>query len=170
MRAIICLGGEIASGKTTVAAALANHFPGAVVRSFGDVVRKEARSQGRPLDRATLQEVGISLIALGWESFVGVLLADLPDTTDVLIIEGIRHREAISEIARRNLGGQFLSVYLAIDLYIQQERLQARGEPLTDKAHEIESSLAEVQAAADLVLNGGLPVPETVAAIVARLA
>lgn len=62
MKAVICLSGGIASGKTTVAHALAEHFPSVAVRSFGDVVRNQARSQGKVLDRATLQAVGLSLV------------------------------------------------------------------------------------------------------------
>jgi dephospho-CoA kinase len=169
MRAIICLSGEIASGKTTVARSLAERLPQAIVRSFGDVVRQKAVNQGKKLDRATLQAVGMSLIADGWESFVDELLKDVPSSSAILVIEGIRHREAAEEIARRNLCDRFLTVYLMVDPQVQQARLAERGETLVSRAHAVESSLAEVKAVANLIIDSRLPVVEIVDKIIVYL-
>jgi dephospho-CoA kinase len=157
MRAVICLSGGIAAGKTTVAQALVEHFSDAAVRSFGDVVRHHAREQGKPLDRATLQTVGLALVEAGWRSFVDVLLYDIPQRVQVLIIEGIRHRKAVEEIRRRHLSDISLLVYLKIDSRVQEIRLNERGESPSTGLHAVESSLAEVEAIADLVIDGNLP-------------
>lgn len=169
MRAIICISGEIASGKTTLAQALAEHFQNAVVRSFGDVVRKRARNDGKPLDRATLQAMGLFLVAAGWPSFVDALLEDLPPWIEILVVEGIRHREAVDEIARRNLSDKMLTVYIQVDQPMQSARQQDRGESLLSRTHPVESSLGEVQAMADLVIDGSLPVGEIVEIVIERL-
>lgn len=169
MRAIICISGEIASGKTTLAQALAEHFQNAVVRSFGDVVRRCARNEGKPLDRETLQAVGLFLVAAGWPSFVDALLKDLPPWIEVLVVEGIRHREAVDEIARRKLSDKLLTVYLQVDQPVQSARQQDRGESFSSRSHTVESSLGEVQAIAGLVIDGGLPVGEIVEAVIQRL-
>lgn len=169
MRAIICISGEIASGKTTLAKALAEHLENTVVRSFGDVVRRRARNDGKPLDRATLQALGLFLVAAGWPSFVDALLEDLPPRIEVLVVEGIRHREAVDEIARRNLSDKLLTVYLQVDQPVHSARQRGRGESLRSRKHPVESSLGEVQATADLVIDGSLPIGDIVEAVVQRL-
>ena len=169
MRAIVCISGEIASGKTTIARALAEHFRDGAVRSFGNVVREQALSEGKPLDRATLQEVGLSLVAVGWPSFVDALLEGLPPSIELLVVEGIRHREAVDEIARRNLSDKLLIVYLQVDRRVQAARQQDRGESFRSRTHTVEFYLSEVQAMADLVVDGSLPVGEIVEAVIQRL-
>lgn len=160
MRAVICLSGAIAAGKTTVAQGLAKHFSNVVVRSFGDVVRHRARSEGKPLDRATLQAVGLALVEAGWQPFVDALLGDLPQQVELLIVEGVRHREAVEEIKRRCLGSVILIVYLRVDAHVQEARLQERRELPSARVHAVESSLAEVEAIADLVIDGGIPLDQ----------
>ena len=169
MTAVICIGGGIASGKTTLAQALAEHLPNVAVRSFGNVVRHRARSQGKSLDRVSLQAIGLELIAVGWESFVDALLEDAPRGISLLIVEGIRHREAVEELQRRYAHDQFLIVYLRINPAEQNARLKQRGESLTRRTHTVEASLAEVEALAELVMDGSQPLAETVKAILAVL-
>ena len=169
MRAVICIGGAIASGKSTLAEALAGRLQNAAVRSFGEVVRKRARAEGKPLDRATLQDVGLSLIADGWPSFVDALLEDLPQTTDFLVVEGIRHREAVDEIASRRLSEELLTVYLQVDHPVQFTRQQGRGEPSLASAHPVESSLGEARATANLVIHGSRPIQDIASEIIQRL-
>lgn len=169
MRAVICLSGGIAAGKTTVAHGLVEYFPGAAVRSFGDVVRRHARSQGKPLDRATLQVVGLALIDAGWQSFVDTLFEDVPQRVKVLIVEGIRHRQAVDEIKKRHLSDITLIVYLKVDPHVQEMRLQHRGESPSSRVHPVESSLAEVEAIADLVVDGDLPLDQITDIILAAI-
>ena len=44
---LICIGGGIASGKTTLAKALKEALPDSVRLAFGDVVRLRALAEGR---------------------------------------------------------------------------------------------------------------------------
>jgi dephospho-CoA kinase len=160
VKAIICLSGDIASGKTTVAQALAERFPSVAVRSFGEVVRQQARRQGKSLGRATLQAVGLSLVQAGWPAFVDALLEDVPQSFDVLIVDGIRHVEAVDELRRRHVSGRFLTVYLTVAPATQEQRLRERGESLSSRGHIVESSLPEVEASADVVIDSMLPLAE----------
>lgn len=157
MKSIICLSGGIASGKTTVARALAERFTDVSVLSFGDVVRRRARFLGKPLERETLQTIGLELVAAGWQSFVEALLVDVHQSTRVLIVEGIRHREAIEELQRRSLADKFLTVYITIEPSVQEKRLRERGESLAGRTHVVESSLPAVEASADLIIDGSVP-------------
>jgi dephospho-CoA kinase len=169
MTAVVCLSGEIASGKTTVAQALAEQLSDVAVRSFGDVVRNRARSQGKPLDRATLQATGLELVAAGWKSFVDALLEDVSPSVSVLVVEGIRHREAIEELQRRFSGDSFVTVFLKLEPAAQRNRLERRGESLAGRDHAIEASLPEVEALADLVIDGAQPLLNTMRTILATL-
>jgi adenylate kinase family enzyme len=169
MRAVICIGGGIASGKSTLAEALAEHFQNAAVRSFGDVVRKRALEEGRPLDRATLQDVGLSLVSDGWPLFVDALLEDPPQPIGFLIVEGVRHREAVDEIASRHLSEKLLVVYLQVDHLVQSRRQQRQGEPSLAHAYPVESFLGEARAVADLVIDGTRPMQDIVSEVIQRL-
>lgn len=160
MKAVICLSGGIASGKTTVAQALAKRFPNVAVRSFGDVVRQQARGQEKALDRAALQEVGLSLVQAGWQAFIGALLQNVSQSIDVLIVEGIRHVEAVDELRRRRLSDRVLTVYLKVGFAVQEQRLRERGESSASRSHAVESSLAEVEATADVVVDATLPLAQ----------
>jgi dephospho-CoA kinase len=150
---VVCLAGGIASGKTTLAHALTERWPNSSVRSFGDVVRRRARAEGLPLDRSSLQEVGLRLIAEGWPAFVGQLLADLPPDTDLLIIDGVRHSEAVDALRQRLPDCAFLVAYLQADQAAIQSRLAQRGESDGAPAHPVEASLPEVARLADVVID-----------------
>src|SRR5688500_16975273 len=115
MNKVICVSGRIASGKSTFCVALQKAVPKSIVRSFGDVVRKHARRDGVEPVRANLQEVGSRLVAGGWPSFVDELVLDVPDEVSVLIVDGVRHVEPITELHRRYPSATFHIVFLDID-------------------------------------------------------
>jgi NTP pyrophosphatase (non-canonical NTP hydrolase)/cytidylate kinase len=165
MRAVVCLAGDIASGKTTIARALAASSPRAHLCSFGDVVRRRAHRQQAPLDRASLQAVGTTLVAAGWPAFVDLLLQDTPEHTELLVVDGIRHVEAVTELARRFPDTPVKLIYLRADPDTIAGRLRRRGEPDTVLDHPIESSLHDVAAAADLQLDSCQPADELIAQI-----
>jgi hypothetical protein len=62
-----------------------------------------------------------------------------------------------------------LTVYIQVDQPMQLARQQDRGESLLSRTHPVESSLGEVQAMADLVIDGSLPVGEIVEVVIERL-
>jgi dCTP diphosphatase len=165
MRAVVCLAGGIASGKTTLAQALTASSRRTHRCSFGDVVRQQARMQQAPLDRATLQGVGTALVAAGWPAFVDLLLEGAPELTDLLVVDGIRHVEAVTELARRFPDTPVKLVFLHADPATIAARLRGRGEPDTVLDHPIESSLHDVAACCDLQLDSCLPVDELVTQI-----
>jgi|SRR5215470_1786748 len=169
MKALICVSGGIASGKTTVAQALAERFPNAVVRSFGDMVRQQARRQGKRLDRTALQAVGLSLVQAGWAAFVDALLVGVPQSVDVLIIEGIRHLDAVDELRRRRLSDQLLTIYLKVTPHVQEQRLRERGESLVSRDHVVESLVSKIEASADVTIDSTLSLTEIEARILALL-
>lgn len=90
---VLALAGAPASGKTTVAQALATRT-GAHRVSFGDLARAEARGKDGALDRDVLQRLGQQLLNdLGPEAFcraalrcAGATLEDRP-----VIWDGVRH-------------------------------------------------------------------------------
>lgn len=141
VRAVVCLAGGIASGKTTVAQALVTMWPNASMRSFGDVVRRRVRAAGLSVERATLQDTGLRLIAEGWAVFVDELVVDLPLDADVLIVDGMRHVEAVEELRRRFPEVPVGLIYLRADEASVRERLGVRGESREMLGHQVESSL-----------------------------
>lgn len=169
MRSIICVSGRIASGKTTVAQALAATWPNSSVRSFGDVVRRRAENEGLSVDRATLQELGLRLVAQGWPVFVSELLNDLPSDTDVLIVDGVRHVEPTVELRQRFPTLPVRLVFLDADDVTVCQRLAARGESTNALAHAVESDLQRVAMVADLVVGTSQPIANVVARIVGQM-
>lgn len=150
---MVCLAGGIASGKTTVAQALTTTYPNSAVRSFGDVVRKHARKTGLGLDRGALQAAGLQLIAAGWPNFVDELLADLTPAATILIVDGIRHVEAVDELRRHFPRAQVRLVFLVTNEQDLSRRMAERGEPMQVRHHQIESSLTTVAHTADLTIE-----------------
>jgi adenylate kinase family enzyme len=99
-RFVLALAGAPASGKTTVARALATQT-GARRVSFGDLVRTEAASRGDSLDRDSLQHLGQQLLDdLGPDAFcraalraAGAALQDRP-----VIWDGVRHLRVLTAL------------------------------------------------------------------------
>jgi len=152
MKAIICLAGGIATGKTTVADVLQDALPGSVVRSFGDVVRRLAEAEGLPPERAILQELGLRLITQGWTTFVDALLENLPQA-DTVIIDGVRHVDAVHEVRRQLPKTPIHLILLTADRTTVIGRLAARGEPAEILHHITEREMASVAAGADLEID-----------------
>lgn len=169
MRAVICVAGGIASGKTTLAQTLAATWLNSSVCSFGDVVRRHTQAAGLLLDRSTLQETGLRLIASGWSTFVDELLVDVPSDVHVLVVDGVRHVEPVNELRRRFSHALVSVVYLMTDETTLRRRFAERHEPYDTRRHHVESSLEAVAAIADLTIDTCLP-PETIEIIVRKKA
>lgn len=153
MNAIICLAGGIATGKTTLAQTLADQWSNSSIRSFGSVVRDHARAQGLPLDRASLQQVGLHLIGQGWPAFCDLLLADLPPALDVLIIDGIRHAEPVHELRQRYPAVPLCVVLLRPPPDVVAHRLTQRGQTTGVRDHPVESNVGRPAGLADLIVD-----------------
>lgn len=166
---LICIAGEIASGKSTLARELQAELQGSTLVAFGDVVRRHAQREGLAPSRQNLQRTGRQLIAAGWPAFVDQLLALIDGESDVLIVEGIRHLAAVDELGRRLPDRQCLLIFLGIDEASQQERLDARGEARQALGHAVEQEVRELRSTADLFLSGASPLEELVQEVVDRL-
>jgi adenylate kinase family enzyme len=153
-RDIFCVSGEIASGKTTFANQLTQDIPGARLCSYGDVVRSEARIRGLEPKRPILHALAIILIAEGWPRFTERLITHLPADYDALVVDGVRHLQAVDELRAQIMGSSITSVFIDTPDSVIAERLQARGEALTVRDHKVEAQLSQVRQAADLTVDG----------------
>ena len=87
----IAFAGGAGSGKSTVAAEIAERVGGRVA-AFGDYVRQLAAKAGESPDRASLQRVGQRSVEAGPSEFVlSFLKWAAPQSDEPLIIDGVRH-------------------------------------------------------------------------------
>jgi hypothetical protein len=162
---LICLSGGIASGKTTLAEALQVAFPGSARLSFGDVVRRRALAAECEPTRQNLQDMGLQLIAEGWPLFVNDLLSGLTSDPEVLIVEGIRHQEAVDALTERLPTRKLLLVYLDVGSDQQRQRMACLGETEGVTGHDVERNVDDLRATADLAASTEQPVEELVARV-----
>lgn len=162
---LICLGGGIASGKTTLAEALQVALLGSARLAFGDVVRRRALAAEREPTRQNLQDMGLQLITEGWSTFVDDLLSDLTSDPEVLIVEGIRHQEAVNALTERLPTRKLLLIYLEVDSHQQRQRLACLGEDEGATKHDVERDVGDLRATADLIVSTQQPVEELVATV-----
>ncbi|WP_420323233.1 AAA family ATPase [Kribbella sindirgiensis] len=155
MSSFVCLTGEIASGKSTLARALADLCPHATLASFGDVVRAEVRRLGMPMSRQSMQDAGQTLTGGGWERFVNLLLARMAPRATLSIVDGIRHRAALDCI-RDQCGDSCVLVGVRVSSAEQLRRLRLRGEDPTILRHDVESEIPLLIELADIRVSGEL--------------
>lgn len=153
---VIGVAGGIGSGKTEFARALTSRLGGQFV-SFGDFVRAAAAERGLDPSRAVLQDLGARLIAeLGWQRFASAVLSPW-DRESPLVVDGIRHLEAVAAVRTCVAPFVFRLVFLDADLTLRKARLSGRpsdAENLpTIDAHSTEQAVHSLRSAADLVLN-----------------
>ena len=161
MNSVICLSGGIASGKTTLASAIAERL-GVPHASFGRFVRATADGRQIPQERENLQSLGEALISeLGWEGFCRAVLNDggwQPGAS--IVVDGVRHVTALTTI--KNLVEPIATKLIFID--VPRDVREARIE---GKQHQEATTLAKADAhatekdvhgalrnLADLVLDG----------------
>jgi dephospho-CoA kinase len=158
---VLAFAGRIGSGKSSISRAIAAklHWP---CVSFGDYVREFSRLHGLGNDRITLQDIGASLIQdLGWDQFCLVVLAQADwDPGESLIIDGIRHSEAVYTLRRLVAPSSLVLVYIDVDEAIQERRLENRGTKHSGdlrriEAHPTERQVATLAEIADLIVDGG---------------
>lgn len=159
---LICLGGGIASGKTTLAEALQMVFPGSARLAFGDVVRRRVLTAKREPTRQNLQDAGLQLIAEGWSLFVDDLLSDLASDPEVLIVEGIRHQEAVDALTGRLPTRKLLLIYVEVGSEQRRQRLACLGENESVIGHDVERDVGGLRATSDLVVSTEQPVEKLV--------
>jgi dephospho-CoA kinase len=171
---IIGVAGKIASGKSTLARAVAVRLKARRL-GFGDYVRSIAELRGLDAsDRAVLQSLGQDLVAEDPAAFVhGILSFADYVPGESIVFDGVRHRcvwEEIERVARRANNPSVL-VFLGIPEELRRRRLVARafggetpgafdGQP---SETDLEAHLREI---AELILDARLEVPVLVDAVV----
>jgi hypothetical protein len=168
--AVIGFAGRKKSGKTTISQAVAN-ATGWQYASFGDFVRHQANQKG--LDSTStvvLQDLGENLIAEGWPKFCREVVAHSgwkPGTG--LIIDGIRHVEAVQQLKSIVAPLNFGLVYVTTD----GDTLRGRRASSDLKFAVIESHSTEAQvtstlpSVADLTVDGAISVEKITERIIA---
>ena len=145
---IIAISGRTASGKTTLARALAKAL-GGTAGSFGDYVRKLAAALGREPDRPNLQAIGQAAVEVDAAGFLADFLRWLgPPAGGDLVLDGLRHasvRDALLAHAEA-VGTQIHFVHIRTDDHQRAERLRARGDDDDATAsHDAHPSEADVR-------------------------
>jgi cytidylate kinase len=160
MSIVLCFSGGIASGKTSLATAVADRL-GAASASFGRFVRATALARGISEEREKLQALGESLIdEMGWPGFCrAVLDAAGWKSGSLLVIDGIRHVDALETIRGVVAPVPLKLVFVDVAQDIRQARAEGRpGEAARlakADAHSTEKDVHHVlKVRADLVLDG----------------
>jgi dephospho-CoA kinase len=158
---IVGIAGKIASGKSTLARAVATRLKARRL-GFGDYVRSIAEASGlNLLDREILQTIGQDLATRDPSAFVNGILSSanyLP--SENIVLDGVRHEaiwQEVRSVAARAHDLAFL-VFLDAPEEMRLQRLIARGlDPGTANAfdrHATESDLEiRLRTAADLTLD-----------------
>jgi dephospho-CoA kinase len=169
---VIGVAGGIGSGKTEFARVLATRIDARSV-SFGDFVRSKAAERGLENTRESLQELGERLIAeMGWEAFATSVITPW-DRTGHLVVDGVRHVDAVLAVRAAVMPAPFRLVYLDVDVDTRKMRLTERPSDARDlskwDAHPTEREVhSTLQSMADLVLDARLA-PEVLVDTATRL-
>lgn len=160
MSLVLCFSGGIASGKTTLASAVAERL-GARSASFGRFVRATAEARGMAEEREKLQALGESLIEEhGWEGFCRAVLDAAGWRPGMpLVIDGIRHVTAFETV--RGIVGPVEAklVFVDVDQTVRKARAKDRTTETADlavaDAHSTEKDVhGPLFKMADLVVDG----------------
>lgn len=175
---VICFSGRIAIGKTSVSKAIAEEL-NCPWTGFGDYVRSVAIREGlNAEDRDQLQALGESLIQRhGFQWLCSEVISRANWTRDCpLVIDGIRHAEAIQAIGQLLPSHKTALVHLTID---SEEALRARttergidlGRRAKWETHSTEQQvLSTLPGIANLVVPAHLELEEITARIKSFLA
>ncbi len=120
----VALSGSFGSGKTTLATALSRKL-GWKQAAFGKFIRYQAKIRGyNPNKREDLQKVGSILIKKGWLKFCkDVLHYGGWKIGEPVIINGIRHVQAIKTLRKILSPMKIVHIYLDLNRQEQRKRL-----------------------------------------------
>lgn len=173
--ATICFAGRIGSGKTTISGAVADSLNWPRV-SFGDYVRMIAKNRGLDSDsRDTLRTVGEQLISTeGWDRFCKNVLdygGWIPGSG--VVVDGIRHAEALANIRRITDRVPTFLVFLDLGTSDVFTRARQAGKGIggcgVPEHHSTESQVIEVlPSLADIVLSSDDPIDDLVGYVKAK--
>lgn len=164
---ILAFSGGIGSGKTTLSKEVSTLLNWKRI-SFGDYVRAVAIE--RDIDsnsREKLQELGESLIEKGWDVFCNDLLKKYQWKSDqCLVIDGIRHKEAIDTLRKITFPSKVFLIFISLDFKNRQQRLLENGVKQINDLQRFDSHSTETQVSSvlsqisDLILDGNMEINE----------
>ena len=161
---VIGFSGKIGSGKSTLSNSISKELNFKYC-SFGDYIRKVAFNRGLENNRGNLQNLGLSLLQDGANSFCSAVLKDINwNEGESLIIDGIRHVEiamAIKDIVSPDL---FSLVFLKIEsdsLRVKRNNI-SEDELKNIDAHPTESQVMDqtLLQFADIVIDANASISE----------
>jgi len=156
---IIAFAGASQTGKTTLGRRVAAYCHCKFV-SFGDYVRQRAQSAGlsNPT-REDLQNLGQQLVKSDISRFCQDVLGTVHFSSgERLVVDGIRHTEALSAISQISGGQPIKLIYLYAPMNIRESRSRQHDGLRVLKAideHPVEGQTAALRNSADFVLDSG---------------
>jgi dephospho-CoA kinase len=171
---VLAVSGSIGSGKSTLSKELSK-VRNCKYASFGDYVRKKAVTMGYvEASRTQLQKVGEVLVENGIRDFcLSVLQDSMWQLGEELIVDGVRHLEALETLKEIIFPQNLFLVYITLDEKTRVERLTSRDK---DKnSHNSEKHSTEIQVPdilrtrADILINGSETVANNIDKIIQLL-
>lgn len=156
---VVCFSGRIGSGKSSVTErlAIALDWPRA---GFGDYLRgRLAKEGGDPTSREALQDLGQLLVDADPDLFCSNVLTSGDYAPGMsMLLDGIRHVNIYTRIARLVAPSRAPLIHLAADDAQIRERVGGRQQGVTDlqraQRHRVEADLAaSLPAIADVVVD-----------------
>lgn len=166
---ILAFSGGIYSGKTTLSQEIANKL-GWKRTSFGDYVRAVAKQKGIESSRENLQQLGEKIIESGWDIFCTNVLSLVNwQNGENLIVDGIRHKEALEYLKKLTFPSNVYLIYIALDLTNRINRIVNSDSNIDLKKldlHSTEKQVASVlPSISDLIIDGNKKIEDTISQI-----
>jgi len=156
---VVGLGGPIAAGKSAVANYLRDSYDFTVL-SYSRFLARRLEQRGAPVNRYSLQAMGLELgSSLGYDGLTRLLMENT-DAGKHYAVDGVRHKTAL-EYLRKRYKQRFVFIFREVDRKTRWqlccERRQEQRPPTLEEFCAIEASSVEAMAealkdAADLVL------------------
>lgn len=170
---ILAFSGSINSGKTTISEKIASELNWKRT-SFGDYVRVVAERKGIEQSRENLQQLGEKEIEDGWENFCKNVLSLIDwKKGENLIIDGIRHKEALDKLKKITSPSYVYLIYIDLDLKSRESRI-VNSDSKTDlkryDSHSTEKQVVSIlPELSNLIIDGNKKIEEIVSEILVWL-
>jgi len=161
---ILAFSGGIKSGKTTISSNISSILKWKRV-SFGEYIQRIAEKDGIIPSRDNLQELGEKEIDSGWKNFCfNVLEMVRWKNGENLIIDGIRHKEALDQIKKITSPSDVYLVFIELDLKNRESRIVNTENFENIKRYELHSTEKQVNKVlpeiSDLIIDGNKSIGE----------
>ena len=155
----LVVAGRLASGKTTVARAVAPKIDAAVV-TVSTVMKELSAALGvASPDRRELQDLGAAL-AEGGPHALGELLINAGGGRETVILDGLRAVDVASWLRQQLSPGGLRIVYLDANTDVRRARYEDRGDGAAfgrADDHAVERGAEELRAIADRIIDAERP-------------